>query len=82
MPQVADVLLSKAGASCVLVTALLYLIITTVISYRRLSHIPGPRFAAFSKLWFIWLTAQGDQYKTTTKLLHKYGEFTIPRRHR
>jgi ATP/ADP translocase len=79
MPQVADILLSKLGASCALAIAFIYLIITTVISYRRLSHIPGPRFAAFSKLWFIWLTARGDQYKTTTKLLHKYGEFVIPR---
>ena len=37
-----------------LVTFTLWIIANAFQSYRRLSHIPGPALAAFSRLWLLW----------------------------
>ena len=59
-----------------LVAAALFAIyygITTYISYRRLAHIPGPRLAAFSELWFFNATSNGDLYLEAERVLRQYG---------
>jgi hypothetical protein len=58
----------------VVVVSVAYLAISTVISYRRLQHIPGPRIAAFSQLWLARATAKGSLYKTLGRVLDEYGE--------
>jgi hypothetical protein len=52
---------------------IVYYGVTTAISYRRLAHIPGPRLAAFSELWFFNATSKGDLYLEAERVLRKYG---------
>ena len=51
----------------------IYYGVTTYISYRRLAHIPGPKLAALSELWFFNATSKGDLYLEAERLLRKYG---------
>lgn len=53
--------------------ALVYHIASSIHSYRKLRHIPGPRFAALSQLWLFNVTAKGDLFLTAEKVLRKYG---------
>lgn len=53
--------------------SVVYLIVNTVVSYRKLRHIPGPRLAAFSQLWMFNVTAKGDVYLSAEQVLRKYG---------
>lgn len=48
---------------------------TTYLSYRRLAHIPGPRLAAVSELWFFNATSKGDLYLEAERVLRQYGLF-------
>lgn len=52
---------------------LVYYAATSISSYRKLRHIPGPRLAAFSQLWLFKVTAGGDLYLTAEKVIRKYG---------
>jgi hypothetical protein len=38
---------------CVAIILIAYLAVTSYLSYRRLSHIKGPWFAAWSNLWLV-----------------------------
>lgn len=51
----------------------LYFVSSTISTYRKLRHIPGPRLAAFSQLWLFNVTAKGDVYLSAEKVLRKYG---------
>lgn len=50
-----------------------YFITSTIITYRKLRHFPGPRLAAFSQLWIFNVTAKGDVYLSAEEVLRKYG---------
>lgn len=50
-----------------------YFIANTIITYRKLRHVPGPRLAAFSQLWLFNVTAKGDVYLSAEQVLRKYG---------
>jgi hypothetical protein len=47
--------------------------VTTWRSYSRLSHIPGPKLAAFSQLWIFNTTSKGDLYLQAEHVLRQYG---------
>lgn len=51
----------------------IYCGVITYFSYRRLAHIPGPRLAAFSELWFFNATSKGDLYLEAERVLRQYG---------
>lgn len=51
----------------------IYLCATTWRSYARLAHIPGPRLAAFSELWFFNVTSKGDLYLEAERMLRQHG---------
>lgn len=53
--------------------ALAYFIVTSILSYRKLRHIPGPWLAAVSQLWLFNATSRGDLYLAAEKVLRKYG---------
>jgi hypothetical protein len=58
------------------------LLITAVVvswtrSYLRLRHIPGPRFAAFSKLWLLQKTIGGRFHLDTVEACARYGTATL-----
>ncbi|KAG5930430.1 hypothetical protein E4U42_001353 [Claviceps africana] len=42
--------------------------------YKRLSHIPGPRSAGFSKWWFIRATLSGRTHLDLYEVCEKYGQ--------
>ncbi|KAH7207756.1 cytochrome P450 [Fusarium oxysporum] len=48
-------------------------IVSSVISWYRLPHIPGPLLAKFSYLWLARLALSGKQYETHLELNKKYG---------
>jgi hypothetical protein len=60
-------------ALTVTVATLVLLGATTWRSYRRLSHIPGPKLAAFSQLWMFNTTSKGDLYLEAELVLRQYG---------
>lgn len=60
--------------------AFLYFLITTIISYRKLRHIKGPRLAALSQLWLFNVTAKGDVYLAAEHVLRKYGKLRTLRK--
>lgn len=62
-----------SAAVILTVLGLVYYAVTSIRSYRKLRHIPGPRLAAFSQLWLFKVTAGGDLYLTAEKVLRKYG---------
>lgn len=59
--------------SCLL--SIVYFIASAFSTYRKLRHIPGPRFAAFSQLWLFNVTAKGDVYLSAEKVLREYGMY-------
>lgn len=58
-----------------LALGIVYSIANTIITYRKLRHIPGPRLAAFSQLWLFNITAKGDVYLSAEHVLRKYGMY-------
>lgn len=56
-----------------LVLFLVYLMGTTVLSYRRLRHIPGPFLARISKLWVVRAVTSGRAHLTFHDTSIRYG---------
>lgn len=78
MARSADVSHVAWAATGLALLGLGYLAVITIISYRKLQHIPGPRLAAFSQLWLFKVTTQGDIYLQMEKVLRKYGLLHMP----
>lgn len=64
--------------STVIITALLvyvvYQVYSWIASYRRLSHIPGPRLAAWSNLWWVRAAVSRKGHLYLDEVLRQYGE--------
>jgi hypothetical protein len=56
-----------------LATLIAVIIVVRVRSWLRLRHIPGPPFAAFSKLWLLRKTSGGRFHLDTAEACEKYG---------
>ena len=56
--------------------AALFLAISAWRSYKRLSHIPGPAIAAWSKWWMIRATASGEMPFRLGAACQQYGSLT------
>lgn len=54
---------------------IVYFVLAYVISYRRLKHIPGPKLAAWSNLWWIKSVTGGKAHLVLYDVCEKYGEF-------
>lgn len=52
---------------------LTYYLFLNVRSYRRLSHIPGPKLGAFSNLWWIRAAISGTGHLDLADACTKYG---------
>ena len=48
------------------IVGLAILLISCLLSYSRLRHVPGPRSGAFSKLWMVRATASGQMVRSPT----------------
>jgi hypothetical protein len=57
----------------ILATLIAVTIVVRVRSWLRLRHIPGPPFAAFSKLWLLRKTSGGRFHLDTAEACEKYG---------
>jgi len=68
---------TPALATCA-VALVAYFVANTVITYRRLRHIPGPRLASVSQLWLFKVTANGDLYLAVQDVLRQYGTLSLP----
>ncbi|EXJ92137.1 hypothetical protein A1O3_00687 [Capronia epimyces CBS 606.96] len=51
----------------------LYLLLTSLYSWYRLRHIPGPFWAGISKLWLFKHTWDGSMYLTSAEACFKHG---------
>lgn len=60
-------------ASIVAALAVLFYVVSSIQSYRRLSHIPGPPSAAFSILWQIRALNSGQNNLKVAEVNQKYG---------
>ena len=49
---------------------------TSVISYRRLRHIPGPTIASLSSWWWIRAAVSGEGHLALADVCTQYGMFT------
>jgi hypothetical protein len=54
--------------------SLLAYIVRLLLQWRRLSHVPGPFWAAFSKFWLVWQSLKGGQPISFKKANEKYGK--------
>lgn len=64
-------LLAAAGVAALV--AFVYYVTTSIISYRRLGHIPGPRVAAWTDLWLVRGQLSGQLNFTLQEVNEKYG---------
>lgn len=62
------------------ITLGLYLLATSVVTWARLRHIPGPFSAGFSKLWLIRRQMTGKLVLDLQDVCKKYGEITVTMR--
>lgn len=54
---------------------LVYVVNKLRLRFRSgLRHLPGPRFAAYSRLWNIRTAASGDSHRNFQALHQKYGK--------
>lgn len=60
-------------AASIFIALLSVAFVQSVRSYRRLSHIPGPRFAAFSKLWLLRALTAGRSHQVFVDLYKQSG---------
>ena len=49
------------------------LLLRTVMQWYRLSHVPGPFWAAFSKYWMVRESLKGRQPTAIKEVTDKYG---------
>lgn len=49
--------------------------VNSYLSYRRLSHIPGPRLAAWSSFWLVRAVYRKQSHLEFYAVAKKYGEF-------
>ena len=61
------------AATVVGLTVVLFLV-DTLRTWSRLSHIPGPFWAAFSKYWMVRQSLKGQQPYAIQEANEKYGE--------
>jgi cytochrome P450 len=55
------------------VSIVCWYIVSSVVSWYRLRHVPGPFLASFSYLWVGSLALSGKQYETHLEIHRKYG---------
>lgn len=53
-----------------------YLVVDSVIQYRKLRQFKGPWLACFSPLWLFKCTADGRMYLAIADALQEYGKTT------
>ncbi|KAJ9617190.1 hypothetical protein H2200_000911 [Cladophialophora chaetospira] len=61
------------GLAAVGATILAWFVVSTVVSYRKLRHIPGPWLARLSQLWLFNVTSKGDLYLAMEDVIQNYG---------
>jgi hypothetical protein len=59
--------------AAIVTVAVVWLVVSAVVSYRRLRHISGPWLAGISQLWLFNVTFRGDLYLAMEEVLEKYG---------
>jgi cytochrome P450 len=52
---------------------IIYFAAKRILAYRRLSHIPGPRIAGWSRLWMVWANISGRNHECLYNSILAYG---------
>ncbi|KAL6920606.1 hypothetical protein FSST1_004632 [Fusarium sambucinum] len=60
-------------AMTMLVLGAFWWLVTALIAWNRLRHIPGPWFARFSYIWVSWTEWSGQQHQSFLDIDKKYG---------
>ncbi len=71
--QVLEQLPKATVASWLLGAAVATFLLRTVMQWYRLSHVPGPFWAAFSKYWMVKQSLRGRQPTAIKEVNDKYG---------
>ena len=84
LPYTVELLYSSAFYLALLI--ILWYSIDSVLCYRRLSHIPGPRLAGWSSLWLVGAVWRKQSHLEFYEVAKKHGEldptqgFSLPRK--
>ena len=57
---------------------LIYFVVSTYLSFRKLQHIKGPWLASISLLWMFYYSCRGTLYLAVEDALRKYGKTQCP----
>lgn len=56
----------------------IYVLYSFVASYWRLRHFKGPKLAAWTDFYFVWLSSTGRQHLILGELVDKHGSAHDP----
>lgn len=65
----------SSSAAILAVVFLVYYVLSTYLTYRKLAHIKGPWLACISPLWLFYQTLRGRVNIAGEEVLRKYGSF-------
>lgn len=68
----------KSSAVILAIGVVIYYVVSTYLTYRKLAHIKGPWLACISPLWLFYQTIRGRVNVAGEEVLRKYGSL-IPR---
>jgi hypothetical protein len=68
----------KSSAVILAIGVVIYYVVSTYLTYRKLAHIKGPWLACISPLWLFYQTIRGRVNVAGEEVLRKYGS-PIPR---
>jgi hypothetical protein len=67
----------SSSAGILAVVFLIYYVLSTYLTYRKLAHIKGPWLACISPLWLFYQTLRGRVNVAGEEVLRKYGSLQL-----
>jgi len=77
MALLAVMSLPSYGVAATVVVLLLYVLVSSFMSFRRLRHIPGPPLACVSQLWIFHATIRGRLHLAAEDAFRRYRSTTV-----
>ena len=74
MARLTEYLFSLNGAVAAALLLICYTVVSTILSYRKLSHFAGPPLASVTRGWLFWQSITGQLPTAEHAALLKYGQ--------